>query len=266
MEQFSEVSLVKRKIRVLLCMLTVLLMFTGCSAQKSEVEYDTTTMQQTVDVIISSFASMKEEEFNQYKDLSTYQLDYVMMNSGLRIEAEKFVSMIESWEAGEAECGAYVSHGEYKVETTSDGVVISTAVQYENRNATLSFAFSEDSFLESMDVSAKYSLEEIMTKAGLNTVMGMGVVFAVLIFLAILIYLMKYIPKLVDKSVESHMEDKQISTETKVETAAPVATVECVDDLELVAVITAAIAAMEGTSTEGFVVRSIRRRPSNKWR
>ena len=35
---------------------------------------------------------------------------------------------------------------------------------------------------------------------------------------------------------------------------------ELVDDTELVAVIAAAIAAYEGTSTDGFVVRSIRRR------
>ena len=41
---------------------------------------------------------------------------------------------------------------------------------------------------------------------------------------------------------------------------------ELSDDLELVAVISAAIAASEGAaSTDGFVVRSIRRRPSNKW-
>ena len=39
-----------------------------------------------------------------------------------------------------------------------------------------------------------------------------------------------------------------------------------VDDAELVAVIAAAIAAAEGTSTDSFVVRSIRRRPSNKWK
>ena len=37
------------------------------------------------------------------------------------------------------------------------------------------------------------------------------------------------------------------------------------DDGELAAVIAAAIAASEGTSTDGFVVRSIKRRKSNKW-
>ena len=40
---------------------------------------------------------------------------------------------------------------------------------------------------------------------------------------------------------------------------------EEVDDLELIAVITAAIAAQEGTSTDGFVVRSVKRRVSNRW-
>ena len=41
---------------------------------------------------------------------------------------------------------------------------------------------------------------------------------------------------------------------------------ELADDLELVAVIAAAIAASEGAaSTDGFVVRSIKRSSSNKW-
>ena len=48
--------------------------------------------------------------------------------------------------------------------------------------------------------------------------------------------------------------------------AKPAVKIDTVDDLELIAVITAAIAAQEGTTTDGFVVRSIRRRPSNKWR
>ena len=38
------------------------------------------------------------------------------------------------------------------------------------------------------------------------------------------------------------------------------------DDLELVAVITAAIAAAEETSTDGLVVRSIRRVGTSKWK
>ena len=40
---------------------------------------------------------------------------------------------------------------------------------------------------------------------------------------------------------------------------------ELADDTELVAVIAAAIAAYEGTSTEGFRVRSIKRAKTRKW-
>jgi hypothetical protein len=37
------------------------------------------------------------------------------------------------------------------------------------------------------------------------------------------------------------------------------------DDLELIAVITAAIAASAGVPQDSFVVRSIRRSPANHW-
>ena len=37
-------------------------------------------------------------------------------------------------------------------------------------------------------------------------------------------------------------------------------------DTQLVAVITAAVAAESGMSADGFVVRSIRRRSGNKWK
>ena len=141
---------------------------------------------------------MKDEQFKQYKDLSEFQLNYVMMSSGLQIEAENFLAMVKSWQAGEDECGAYVSHGDYKVDVKGDEVVISTETEYEDRKATLSFTFSDDSYLESMDVSAHYTMNEILTKAGLNTVLGMGTVFAVLIFLAFIISLFKYIPNLLE--------------------------------------------------------------------
>ena len=262
----------KKKIRVLVCVMLAALCFTGCSAKKNEAEYDVSTMQETVDVIISSFASMADEDFEQYMDLSEYQLNYVMMNSGLRIEAESFLAMIKSWQAGEDECGAYVSHGDYKVDEKGGEVVISTEAEYESRRATLSFTFSKDSYLESMDVSATYALNEILTKAGLNTVLGMGTVFAVLIFLAFIISLFKYIPDLLALFEKNEENNAQPVVEVVQQSAPAVAPekaavqADTVDDLELISVITAAIAAQEGTTTDGFVVRSIRRRPSNNWR
>ena len=107
------------------------------------------------------------------------------------------------------------------------------------------------------------AMAEILEKAGLNTVLGMGTVFVVLIFLAFLISLIKYIPPFVEKFTKKSPKPVQTTTPVVAETAQE--DTEYVDDLELVAVITAAIAAQTGTSTDGFVVRSIRRRPSNNW-
>ncbi|MFQ7847658.1 MAG: OadG family transporter subunit [Sellimonas intestinalis] len=58
----------------------------------------------------------------------------------------------------------------------------------------------------------------------------------------------------------NHPEPEE--TEASEETAE-----DLTDDLELAAVITAAIAASEGTSTDGFVVRSIKKRRKNsQWK
>ena len=115
-----------------------------------------------------------------------------------------------------------------------------------------------------MTVSAENSMSEILEKSGLNTLLGMGTVFAVLIFISIIISLFKFIPK-IEAAFRKPKEEPQaapvIAALPTEEEAVPET-----DDLELIAVISAAIAACEGTSTDGFVVRSIRRRPSNKWK
>lgn len=249
----------KKKISLLLCMLIAVLSLAGCSGKKA-IEYDEDTIESYAEFVISNFSQMGEEDFNQFKELTDFQLDYTMMQTGVKIAGDDFIGMINSWEAAEKECGEYISHGDYEIEVKTDEIVVSTLAEYEDRKATISFTFSDDLAMESMDVSAKYNVGEILTKAGLNTVLGMGTVFAVLIFLAFLISLMKYIP------VIQEMFSKKAKVEVKEEkTAVAETVVEETDDLELIAVITAAIAAQEGTSTDGFVVRSIRRRPSNNW-
>ena len=95
-----------------------------------------------------------------------------------------------------------------------------------------------------------------------------AVVFAVLIFISFLISLFKYIPKLEaalskkDKKTEL-AENAVVNTVSQIEVKEEEE--ELSDDLELVAVITAAIAASAGTSTDGFVVRSIRRSNNSRW-
>lgn len=97
-----------------------------------------------------------------------------------------------------------------------------------------------------------------MEIAALNTVIGMGTVFAVLILIIGVISLFRFIPVIQDKFAGRKKAAVQGSTDAAqiVESQEE----DMSDDLELVAVIAAAIAASEGAATtDGFVVRSIRR-------
>lgn len=119
-----------------------------------------------------------------------------------------------------------------------------------------------------MAAEEKRSFGETMQYALLNTVMGISIVFVVLLLISWIIGLFKYIGK-----IEAKLAAKKNKTAepAKVETpAAAVAEEELSDDLELVAVITAAIHAYEEAQgnnipADGLVVRSIRKVNKAKW-
>lgn len=120
-------------------------------------------------------------------------------------------------------------------------------------------------------LAASEGVVTTMPEALINTALGMGTVFIVLVLISFIIYLLKFIPSLLDGSSKKQ--------ETPVPKAAPVprpvpkapSTPDAkpvqqeTDDTQLVAVITAAIVAameQEGTpvAADGLVIRSIKKR------
>lgn len=133
-----------------------------------------------------------------------------------------------------------------------------------------------------MTFTPDYSIGEKLGKASLNMLMGMGTVFVVLLFISFIISRLKMV-----NSWGTKKEDKTVkeAAPAPVKPAEPVpAPVEpaepepvpaepeeaceenLVDDLELVAVITAAISAAQKVPVEGLVVRSIRRKSGSNWK
>lgn len=105
-----------------------------------------------------------------------------------------------------------------------------------------------------------------MPEALVNTLIGMGTVFIVLILISFVIYLLKFIPELLNRP-----EKKVAEQPVAAPKAAPAVPKEKpvvdnkADDTQLVAVITAAVAAameQEGTPVpaDGLVIRSIKKR------
>ena len=254
----------KKKISLLICMLVAVLAFTtGCGGQKETLQYNEDTVTQVTEFMITYCSGVDDATADQLRDLREFTFEQQLAEMGLPLTPESFLSAMDAWNAGEEECGAYIGHGDYTFEADGDELKVTTEANFEGRDATLEFIFDDKLYLESLTVSAHFTTGEIIKKAGLNTLLGMGTVFVVLIIISLIISLFKYIPAIQEKLKKKPKETVQAVSE---EVPAAVASdVPETDDSELIAVIAAAIAAAEGTTTDGFVVRSIKRRKSNKW-
>ena len=152
------------------------------------------------------------------------------------------------------------------VTVNGDEVIVEVNILGSDHDAVVEFVF--DSTLStcfSITTNVEYSFGELMSKAALNTVIGMGTVFVVLIFISLIISCFGLISKVGDKKKAETKATQSVSAaDPVVEQIAQKE--ELADDTELVAVIAAAIAAYEGSgSTDGFVVRSIRKSNKSKW-
>ncbi|MGN0506048.1 MAG: OadG family protein [Lachnospiraceae bacterium] len=120
------------------------------------------------------------------------------------------------------------------------------------------------------------SVKGPLADAGVNTLIGITVVFLTLLFISFVISLFKYI-SVMEKNMAAKKAAKTASAKNAEQTVTPVAEQDMsesgnaseMDDLELIAVITAAIHAYEeaqGNAVSGdLVVRSIRKINKTRW-
>ena len=173
-------------------------------------------------------------------------------------------SAMQSWQTSKDELGAKKeSNGKTTVTLKDDQYIVTVPVKFEKANANFVYVFESTGTPVSMSVDVQYGLGKTLQRAGLNTLMGVGTVFVMLILLSLLISLFRFIPNPEAKKAAEAKAAKE--AQAAVIAAAPVQAEEnLADDGELVAVIAAAIAAAEGTTTDGFVVRSIRKVKRNR--
>ena len=173
-------------------------------------------------------------------------------------------SAASAWDGSREELGEKkgdINEKDITVEYSDDQYTVVVPVSFEKNKANFTYVFDKSGTPTSLTVDVNYTLAQNMEKAAMNTVMGLGTVFVILIFLIFVISLFKYIPGLVEgKKKESKPAPAAAAPAPVAAPVAEPAVEDVTDDGELIAVIAAAIAASEGkTSTDGFVVRSIRK-------
>ena len=243
-----------RKLKSLLAMICVLaltLTMSVCAFAADEVTDDeVANYKSAAETLISQIAGFSDEEIETY----------LAQNDAFT------TATMESWKGVKDELGAYSSIVSQNVEKDGDVVTISTVAQFEKAKADVVLMLDlGQQMYTSMTYSAQYSLAANMQRAGMNTLMGIGIVFLMLVFLSFVIGLFKYIEKFQNVGKKKAAEEAPKAEEAPAPAIAQseAADEDFADDLELVAVISAAIAAYENTSGDSFVVRSIKK--SNKW-
>ena len=229
--------------------------------------YDEEQLQSVADYLITRWSSMPEEEIAQYASMDKEDAQMLIDAEGLPFTGDSFISAFAGYEGSMKELGAYRSTDGYEdPEVKGDEVTFVANLTYEHRTAKLSLVFTKRGIVESVTLDPKYSVGEILKKAGMNTILGMGTVFAVLIFISLVIYCFNFIPGNQAPKQETKPAPKPRPARKPAARPAVQHSENLVDDKELVAAITAAICAYTGTSSDGFVVRSIRRAESSRWK
>lgn len=247
----------KKRIALMLSILSVVLMLSACgTTDPTKVDYNGVTYDELMENAVGSATMFK----GQSAEVLIKQKDSLEATYGE--EAALTIELIDKWVAAMEVSGNFVEVQEdsFKIEKSGKTLTTDLVLTFENRNVIFQLVYNYHNMeLTGVTIEPVYSLGEKLIKAGLNTIICMSVVFLVLIFISLLISCFKIFPYLEAKKREKEMAKHVVSETTVIPVIQPVE--EPVnDDTELVAVIAAAIAAYEGTSTSDFVVRSIRRR------
>lgn len=203
------------------------------------------------------------------------ELKYLIDDDNVKIlygeEFEKIKSLYEERAVLQEDFGIFHGFtGEAAFEENEDGSIITVILtaSYEDGLVAFSVPIDMETFQLTSEADVKIertkaageekSMGQSMKEAGLNTLMGMGIVFAVLILISFVISLFKLV---------NRPEKKKEGSASAVKAPEPVVeeSEDVTDDCEIVAVITAAIMALmseagEEVPEDGLVVRSIRRR------
>lgn len=226
--------------------------------------------QYTYDEMKSSIEPVYEQ-FASYLQYPENEKRYIESKAETELDKTLYKTLYES--VGYENAPAYNGSKDFNINEYEgeDGIVrceITATLMFDNvdvKSKIVYVIFSKaDPTVESIefskaDAEENESFKDKMISAAGNTAMGMGTVFCVLILISLIISCFTFIPKIqaafTKKSEYKEMDSAPVQTDSTNEVSE-----NLTDDLELVAVISAAIAASELTTTDNFVVRSIRRR------
>lgn len=264
----------------LLCVFACVFSLTACSEKKSsEITYTEETVEEIQEQLDASGSDYDFEEWlDSYADsfVSSLESDFVTADRDSLLETyaddEMYLEAAKSYLEATEEVGDYANEDAYNLNLEmSDNVLsLSGMLVFEKRDVNFVYTGDFSTGEASLSFEKELSFGEILEKAGMNTLLGMGSVFLVLILISFVIKCLGFFAVSPEKATV-----KQKATDAPAPAASTPAEVSAVtaapagipDDVEMAIVIATAIAAAEEeTGSDGYRVRSIKRAGNSKWR
>lgn len=249
----------KKKIFLIVSLCMLVLGLAACGEDPKKVDYNGVSYEQlesTSQNLASNLPEFKEEDIDS--SISYYE----QMGDTI------IPDLLRQWKELKSELGDFVKLGEFSIDKSGKTLTTTHIMDFTERDVTLTCVYNYlDMQISDVTLDENYSLGEKMQKAAMNTLMGLGTVFMILILISLVIYGFKIIPYLQEKAKAKHAPVPEAVPAPEI--PAPVVQQPepaRQDDSELIAVIAAAIAAAEGNAAtaDGFVVRSIKRRDQRR--
>lgn len=246
----------KKKLCLIVSLCLLLLGVAACGEDPKKMDYNGKSyddLKSTSENLASSLPEFSDEQIDEGITYYEQYGDTVI------------VGLMKQWKEMKEKVGDFVSLGEMSVEKSGKTLTTMQLMDFTGRDLTLTCVYNYmDMQITSVTLDENFSLGEKMQKAAMNTLMGLGTVFLILILISLVIYGFKIIPYLQEKAKAKNAPAEDTApAPAQAPVPAPVVMEEAQeqDDGELIAVIAAAIAASEGAlAADGFVVRSIKRR------
>ncbi len=253
----------KKRVLLLFCVLSCVMMMTaGCSLVRGNENFQEAELEAQMDTFLNSWFTADFEGM-----IASYQSQ---MNETTLALYQDYAQQQKTYQGIEQKLKT-----EFTV-TADSATVTETILCKSGDKILVSLTFDENGNIQT-DENGNYTLKfdayktlgQKMGRAGLNTVMSMAVVFCVLIFISLIISCFRFLRRFSDNAEEEPVARADMRRSAPAPVAAraeePDAHTQVgedvTDDLELVAVIAAAImAASETECTDGLVIRSIIRR------
>ena len=168
----------KKKLALILSLCFILLTLGACGTDPKDIDYNGVSYNQLQDYSANLISSLT--------GYSSSDLDSLLSDSSLD---EKTSNMVQKWKETVADIGDYQGTGEFSVDKSGNTLTTDQILHFEKRDVDFQVVINyTDMSITGYSVEPVYSLGEKMEKAGMNTVISMCVVFAVLILISLIIY------------------------------------------------------------------------------